>query len=84
MMQVFNEINARKLGDKEYNVFKGFFNNWLFISIIIFTIIVQCTLVQYGGIPLRCVPLTPEQHGICIALGAFSLIHGKIDHLILF
>jgi Ca2+ transporting ATPase len=45
MMQVFNEINSRKLGVHDYNVFKGFFNNWLFLIIIIFTIVVQCVLV---------------------------------------
>ena len=39
-LQVFNEINARKLAPYEYNVFKGFFNNWLFISIMIITIAV--------------------------------------------
>lgn len=44
-MQVFNEINARKLGEKEYNVFAGFFNNVLFLSIIVGTIIVQYFLV---------------------------------------
>jgi len=36
-MQIFNEINARKLGAHEYNVFEGFFNNWLFLGILIFT-----------------------------------------------
>lgn len=40
MMQVFNEINSRKLGANEYNVFKGFFNNLLFLVIMIITIVV--------------------------------------------
>ena len=44
-MQVFNEINSRKLGVKEYNVFAGFFNNALFLFIILCTIAIQCTLV---------------------------------------
>ena len=57
-MQVFNEINSRKLGAFEYNVFSGFFNNALFISVIIGTIIVQIVLVQYGGKPIRTCPLT--------------------------
>jgi len=39
-MQVFNEINSRKLGEREFNVFEGFFNNWLFLFIIIVTIVV--------------------------------------------
>ena len=38
--QVFNEINSRKLGEKEYNVFAGFFNNFLFLFVILITIAV--------------------------------------------
>lgn len=33
MMQLFNMINARKLGERQFNIFAGFFNNWLFIVI---------------------------------------------------
>lgn len=57
-MQVFNEINSRKLGEFEYNVFKGFFNNWLFLLIIVATCAVQCVMVEFGGVPVRCAPLT--------------------------
>ena len=39
-MQVFNEINCRKLGESEFNVFGKFFNNGLFIFIMVVTIIV--------------------------------------------
>jgi Ca2+ transporting ATPase len=38
-MQIFNQINARKLFG-ELNVFGGFFSNWLFIWITIFTILI--------------------------------------------
>jgi len=48
-MQVFNEINSRKLGEHEYNVFVGFFNNPLFLLIMLFTIVVQMAMVEYGG-----------------------------------
>lgn len=77
-MQVFNEINSRKLGEKEFNVFAGFFNNWLFLVITIVTVVVQIALVQYGGFPVRCVPLTGTQHGICIGIGAMSMIVGVL------
>jgi len=77
-MQVFNEINSRKLGEKEYNVFHGFFNNTLFIIVIVLTIVVQCLMVQHGGQPLRTVPLAYWQHAMCIGIGAFSLIQGLI------
>jgi Ca2+ transporting ATPase len=40
MMQIFNEINARKIQPDEMNVFKGFFNNALFLFVIIFSVVV--------------------------------------------
>ena len=75
-MQIFNEINARKLGVKEFNVFSGFFNNPLFLLILVGTMVVQYFLVQYGGPSVRTIPLTEDQHLICIAIGAGSLIWG--------
>jgi len=75
-MTIFNEINSRKLGDKEYNVFAGFFNNCIFIIILIITVVVQIAMVQYGGQPLRCMPLTTNEHLFCAGLGFFSLIWG--------
>ena len=82
-MQIFNEINARKLRDREFNVFSGFFNNPLFLLILVSTMVVQYFLVQYGGPFVRTVPLTENQHLICIAIGAGSLIWGVIVKLCL-
>ena len=39
-MQLFNEINARKIHG-ERNVFKGLFDNMIFVGILIGTFIVQ-------------------------------------------
>lgn len=39
-MQIFNEINARKLGEREFNIFSGFFNNYLFIMILVGTLVI--------------------------------------------
>jgi hypothetical protein len=77
MMQVFNEINARKIGEKEYNVFKGFFNNFFFLGIIIFSVVVQVLMVIFGGEIVRVGGLTWQHHLICILIGAFSLVVGK-------
>lgn len=77
-MQVFNEINCRKLKKDEYNVFQGFFNNWLFIIIEIFTVIIQVIIVQFGDGFIKTSPLTVEQHLICFAIGASSLISGLL------
>lgn len=81
-MQVFNEINCRKLKASELNVFKGFFNNWIFLFIVFATIIVQILLVQFGGEPVRCAPLTLTQHLICIGIGIGGLFFGILVRLV--
>ena len=82
-MQLFNQINARKLGNREFNVFKDFCNNWLFLFIVVLTFFVQEAMVQYGGRAMRCEPLTLEQNAICLAIGAFSLIWGVLIKILL-
>lgn len=74
LMQIFNEINSRKLGEREFNVLAGFFNNGLFIFICLATIAIQVAIVEYGGASLRTVPLTIEQHLICVAIGLFTMV----------
>ena len=34
--------------------------------------------MQYGGVPLRTVPLTPTQHLLCLCIGLFSFIQGVL------
>ena len=41
LLQIFNEINARKLKSNELNVFSNFFNNPLFLVIMISTLVIQ-------------------------------------------
>lgn len=73
-MQVFNEINCRKLMKKELNVFEGICSNWIFILIELMTVGVQIWIVQYGGKFIQCSALTLNQHLLCIGIGASSLI----------
>jgi|LauGreDrversion4_2_1035121.scaffolds.fasta_scaffold441024_1 hypothetical protein len=82
-MQIFNEINARKLGAKEFNVFAGFLNNPLFLLILISTMVVQYFMVQIGGASVRTIPLSNDQHLYCLAIGAGSLPWGVIVKLCL-
>ena len=74
LMQIFNEINSRKLGERDFNVLSGFFNNGLFIFIVLITIAIQVAIVEYGGASLRTVPLSIEQHLVCVAIGLFTMI----------
>nr|CAI38970.1 PMCA20 [Paramecium tetraurelia] len=72
-LQVFNEINARKLKKTELNVFDGFFNNYLFIGVIVGTIVVQILIVQLGGKAIKVTPLDFGHHVACIIIGMCSL-----------
>lgn len=82
-MQVFNEINARKLKSDEYNVFENFFNNKLFLVILVCTIIIQLTMVKYGGKSLKCVELSFKENLLCLLLGSTSLLSGLLLKVIL-
>lgn len=73
-MQIFNEINCRKLRKNEFNVFAGICSNWIFITIELMTVGVQILIVQYGGEFVECSTLTLNQHLWCIGLGAMSIV----------
>uniref|UniRef100_A0A669BT43 Calcium-transporting ATPase n=1 Tax=Oreochromis niloticus TaxID=8128 RepID=A0A669BT43_ORENI len=77
MMQLFNEINARKIHG-ERNVFEGIFNNPIFCSIVLGTFIIQIVIVQFGGKPFSCVALTIDQWLWCTFLGFGSLLWGQV------
>ncbi|XP_037624639.1 plasma membrane calcium-transporting ATPase 1-like isoform X1 [Sebastes umbrosus] len=77
LMQIFNELNARKIHG-ERNVFEGVFNNPIFCSIILGTFLIQIVIVQFGGKPFSCVTLTIEQWLWCVFLGIGSLLWGQL------
>ncbi|XP_016425209.1 plasma membrane calcium-transporting ATPase 1-like [Sinocyclocheilus rhinocerous] len=77
MMQLFNEINARKIHG-ERNVFDGIFNNMIFCSIVFGTFVIQILIVQFGGKPFSCVSLSVEQWLWCVFLGFGSLLWGQL------
>lgn len=83
LLQIFNEINARKLKHSEVNVFENFFNNPLFLVIIVGTIIIQLTMVKYGGKSLKTVELSFAENLFCIILGTFSLLSGLMIKIFL-
>jgi len=74
LMQLFNEINARKIHG-ERNVFKGLFDNMIFVGILIGTFIVQIIIVLFGGSVMSCNgDLTLNNWLVCFGLGAFELV----------
>ncbi|XP_028850618.1 plasma membrane calcium-transporting ATPase 3b isoform X6 [Denticeps clupeoides] len=77
LMQLFNEINARKIHG-ERNVFDGIFSNPIFCSIVLGTFAVQIVIVQFGGKPFSCAPLNVEQWLWCLFVGVGELLWGQV------
>jgi len=69
-MQLFNEINCRKL-QGEVNIFIGLFSNAYFVIIWITTVILQIIMTQFGGRAIKCIPggLSAEQFFLSFLLG---------------
>lgn len=83
LMQLFNMINARKLQQHEINVFKNFFNNPLFLGILVATFIVQFSLMAFGGSAIRTVPLNFQENLLCFIIASMSLFASFLFKLIL-
>ncbi|KAJ8258659.1 hypothetical protein COCON_G00176710 [Conger conger] len=77
MMQLFNEINARKIHG-ERNVFDGIFRNPIFCSIVFGTFAIQIVIVQFGGKPFSCSPLDLDKWMWCVFLGLGELVWGQV------
>ncbi|XP_041080649.1 plasma membrane calcium-transporting ATPase 2 isoform X2 [Polyodon spathula] len=77
MMQLFNEINARKIHG-ERNVFDGIFRNPIFCSIVLGTLGIQIIIVQFGGKPFSCSPLDVDKWLWCLFIGLGELLWGQV------
>jgi calcium-translocating P-type ATPase len=75
--QVFNELNARSIGDSP-DVITGVDSNIMFQFVILFTVLSQYALIQYGGDFTKTAPLTSEQWVRTIGLAAVTLPLGVI------
>uniref|UniRef100_A0A674HG43 P-type Ca(2+) transporter n=1 Tax=Taeniopygia guttata TaxID=59729 RepID=A0A674HG43_TAEGU len=106
LMQLFNELNARKLHG-ERNVFEGVCANPVFCAIVLGTFVGQgdmgghcgdigdilgtlghmgthmgtfrnVLIVQFGGKPFSCSPLSAEQWLWCLFVGLGELLWGQV------
>ena len=75
---MFNEVNSRKVHD-ELNCYTGFFQNRMFLSIIVFTVAVQALIVEFGGQAFKVVGLSWKQWLICLVCGAMLECGCRID-----
>jgi Ca2+-transporting ATPase len=80
-LQIFNEINCRRL-DNKLNIFSGIHRNPFFIAITLIMIGGQILIVFVGGDAFSVVPLTGEQWAASIVLGLLSLPFGVIIRVI--
>uniref|UniRef100_A0A8C5LS51 Calcium-transporting ATPase n=1 Tax=Leptobrachium leishanense TaxID=445787 RepID=A0A8C5LS51_9ANUR len=77
MMQLFNEINARKIHG-ERNVFDNIFRNPIFCAVVLGTFGAQIIIVEFGGRPFSCSGLTLSQWFWCIFIGVGELLWGQL------
>jgi Ca2+ transporting ATPase len=82
-LQIFNSINARKLGITKLNVFEGIFNNYTYLFVQSITFIGQVALVTLGGRATRTHALSINQHLGCLLIASFSLVISVISKVIL-
>ncbi|KAL1555349.1 Alpha carbonic anhydrase 4 [Salvia divinorum] len=69
--QVFNEINSRDI--EKINIFRGLIGNWIFIGIIMATVVFQVIIVEFLGAFASTVPLNWQLWVLSIALGAVGM-----------
>jgi len=81
LMQVFNEINARKV-TPGLNVFSGIFTNKVFVAVIFITLVVQIIIVEFGNVAVMTSGLDGPLWGISFAIGAGELLWGFLLRLI--
>ncbi|KAJ7534406.1 hypothetical protein O6H91_13G093000 [Diphasiastrum complanatum] len=69
--QVFNEVNAREM--EKLNVFRHTFNNWIFVLVVLFTVVFQVILVEFLGKLANTTPLNLQLWGVSLLIGAVSV-----------
>ncbi|XP_029428031.1 LOW QUALITY PROTEIN: plasma membrane calcium-transporting ATPase 4 [Rhinatrema bivittatum] len=77
MMQLFNEINARKIHG-ERNVFECIFRNPIFCAVVFGTFVSQIFIVEFGGKPFSCSSLSLMEWFWCIFIGVGELLWGQL------
>jgi Ca2+ transporting ATPase len=73
MMQLFNQINARKISDTE-NIMDGLFETQIFWAIVGGELGLQVLLVQFGGTAFSTCPLSWNFWALSVGFGAGTLV----------
>lgn len=73
-LQVFNEVNCRKIHRRDFKVFENIFGNLYFIVVVTGTFVLQVALTHYLPGITRTTSLTKSEWGGCIVIGASPLL----------
>jgi len=68
---VFNEINSREI--EKINIFRGMFDSWIFLSVILATAVFQVIIVEFLGTFASTVPLTWQFWLLSLLFGLLSM-----------
>lgn len=79
--QVFNEFNAREIGDV-FDPFTNLGKSRMFLLVIVFTVLAQWLIVEYGGDFTQTTPLTFSEWRSTVGYGAISIPVGFLMRLI--
>jgi P-type Ca2+ transporter type 2C len=79
--QVFNEFNAREIGDR-FDPMGALGKSPMFLMVIAFTILAQWSIVEYGGDFTQTTPLSLEEWRTTVGYGAMSIPIGFLMRLI--
>ncbi|CAN1813830.1 Calcium-transporting ATPase 4, plasma membrane-type [Linum perenne] len=74
--QVFNEINSRDM--EKLNVFRGILDSWVFLGVLLVTVLFQVVMVELLGTFADTVPLSWKLWGFSVLIGALSLVVAPI------
>lgn len=72
-LQLFNEINCRRLSCEEFNMFDNITSNTFFFTVWLFTLTAQVLIVMFGGKVFGCVALNPREFLLAVGLAVLSL-----------
>ena len=75
--QVFNEFNAREIGDR-FDPIRSLSQSPMFLMVIFFTVVAQWIIVEYGGDFTQTYPLSWQEWRVTVGMGAISLPVGFI------
>ncbi|KAI9217079.1 hypothetical protein BC828DRAFT_361401 [Blastocladiella britannica] len=80
-MQVFNMFNARTIHG-EYNVFARMQHNPMFLGIMVFVMVLQAIIVQFGARVFGVVPLNGTEWAMSVGFGFVSLPLGLVIRML--